>query len=489
MRFLWRSLTGLLLAGLTLGLLALAGITVSSALQERLARETPRPPARERVITANVVTVEPGIHSPRMVLFGELRSTRSLEIRAPMSGTIVSLSGAFTEGGEVVAGESLLALDPADAETALALGRADMAQAEAELRDARVTVELAADELTAARDQRNLRAAALERQQSLETRGVGSAASVEAAALALSAAEGAILQRRQALAQAEARVAAAETALARRAITLAEAERRLANTRVVAEFGGVLEQVTALSGGLVANNERLGRLVDLDALEAVFRVSSAQYARLLAPGGGLVEAEVEVRLDMFGVDIAAPARLVRSSGPGGEGATGRQVFAALEGAREAGLRPGDFVTVTVTEPPISGVALVPAAAIGPADSVLALDEENRLSDVTVEVLRRQGNYALIRAPALHGRQIVAERTPLLGAGIRVRPILRATDGQVVPAQPEMVRLDEERRERLIAFVSANPMMPEAVKSRIIEQLAAPEVPAEVIERIEARMGG
>ncbi|MCC6007699.1 MAG: biotin/lipoyl-binding protein [Rhodobacteraceae bacterium] len=489
MRFLWRSLTGLFLAGLTLGLLALAVYNVSSALQERIAREAPRPPVRERVIAASVVTVQPGAHAPQMVLFGEVRSTRSLDIRAPMGGTIVTLSEAFTDGGEVGQGDLLLALDPRDAESALALARADMAQAEAELRDARRTVGLAGDELTAARDQRDLRAQALARQENLRDRGVGSEASVEAAALALSSAEGAILSRRQALAQAEARVEMAETARARRAISLAEAERRLAETRITAEFGGVLEQVTALRGGLVANNERLGRLVDIDALEVVFRVSNAQFSRLMTPEARLIETQAEVRLDAFGVDVAAPARLVRTGGTGGEGATGRQVFAVIEGGRAAGLRPGDFVTVTVTEPELRGVALIPATALDSANNVLVLDAESRLREEPVEVLRRQGNDALIMAPALYGSQIVVERTPLVGAGIRIRPIRRGADASPEASAPEMVVLDEERRQRLIAFVTANGFMPEAVKSRIIEQLAAPEVPAEVIERLESRMGG
>ena len=101
-------------------------------------------------------------------------------------------------------------------------------------------------------------------------------------------------------------------------------------------------------------------------------------------------------------------------------------------------------------------------------------------------VRRQGDDVLVRARGLAGREVVADRNPLLGAGIRVRPI-RAD--AVVPDAPETVRLDEARRAALVAFVEGNQRMPDDVKARLLKTLEQEEVPLQTVERLEGRMGG
>jgi membrane fusion protein (multidrug efflux system) len=92
---------------------------------------------------------------------------------------------------------------------------------------------------------------------------------------------------------------------------------------------------------------------------------------------------------------------------------------------------------------------------------------------------------LVRGPIL-GREVVEERSPLLGAGITVRPLSR--DGEV-PQAPAMLELTEERRAKLVAFVEGNNRMPSEAKARVLARLAEPQVPAQMVERIESRMGG
>lgn len=89
MRFLRRSLVGLFLLSATLALLVMAGYSLYSAAQVRMsAPERPRM-AQERVFTVNVVTAEPGRIAPVLTTFGEVRSRRTLELRAPIAGRIV----------------------------------------------------------------------------------------------------------------------------------------------------------------------------------------------------------------------------------------------------------------------------------------------------------------------------------------------------------------------------------------------------------------
>ncbi len=486
MRFLRQSLTGLFLLAATLAILIYAGQLVREAVEERLAQANKVPPARERVFTVSVVTAEPGREAPELVAFGQIQSRRNLEIRAASEGTIVELSENFEEGADVQAGEVLVRVDPAKARYVVERISNDLLDAQAEQRDAIRTLVLAKDELAAAQSQMDLRQRAHSRQVDLQARGVGTSSAVETAELAMAGARQAVLSSRRALAQAEARVDQAETRLERTRIALAEAETDLRDTVITAGFSGTLSEVAAVKGGLVSRNERLARLIDAEALEVAFRVSTPQYARLLDDNGNLHQARVAVSLDVMGADLAAQGEITRDAAAVGEGQTGRVLYARLEQAR--GLKPGDFVTVRVREPALDNVVRLPATALDAANLVLLVGEDNRLETLQVELLRRQGNDVLVRGVGLDGRQVVSRRTPLLGEGIAVKPVLRTESG-AAPKPPEMVALSTQERARLVAFVEGNQRMPADVKKRILTALNRPEVPAQMIERLQNRMGG
>ncbi len=486
MRFLGRSLVGLFLLSVTLGLLAYAGNMVRGALEARLSEEPRQRPQRERVFAANVISIQPETIRPVLSTFGEVRARRTLTLRASAAGEIIWASDKVEEGGEVEAGDLLVRIDPVDAQSALDTARADLSEAEADLRDAERQRALAADEILAAENQARLRANALDRHRDLLQRGVGSTAAVETAELALSTANQAVLSRRQAAANAETRIDQARTTLERRRIAFADAKRRLASTWIKAEFAGVLSDVTVTEGGLVAAGETLARIIDPTELEVAFRVSTPQYARLLNDGGRLIGADVTASIDILGVDLEASGRISRESAAVGTGQTGRLLFARLSDA--PGFRPGDFVGVRIVEPPIERAARLPASAVDAAGTVLVVGERDRLEVAEVQVLRSENDDVLVRARQLAGREIVAERTPLLGAGIRIRPV-RPGGNQPAAEEPELLALDPERRARIVAFVENNQFMPDQAKKRVLTALRQDKVPAQMVERIESRMGG
>jgi len=486
MRFLTRSLAGIFLLALTLALLGWAGSILREAVVARMNDEPGGFTQRERVLSVNVLEVAPQTIRPELTVFGELRSARTLDVRSAVGGTVVDVSENLVEGGRVEAGDVLLRLDPTDAEVALARVEADLRDAQAELRDAERALDLARDDLASAQEQAELRDKALARQVDLLDRGVGTAAAVETAELSAASARQAVVSRRQALAQAEARVEMADSQIARQELNRSEAERTLADTTIRAAFAGTLTGVTVVNGGRVTANEQVAQLIDPDALEVAFQVSTAQYARLLDADGRLRQVPVTVRLDLSGVNLAATGELTRDAAQVSQGQTGRLLFARLDQA--AGFRPGDFVTVSVIEPPLENVARVPATAVDAAETVLVVGDEERLRAAPVEVLRTQGDDVIIAADGVAGAVIVAERSPLLGSGIRVNPIDRSAP-PAAPAPPEMIELSEERRARLVAFVEANNRMPEAAKTRLLSQLEQPSVPAETVSRLEGRMGG
>jgi multidrug efflux pump subunit AcrA (membrane-fusion protein) len=484
MRFLRQSLVGVFLAALTLGLLAYAGQIISGAVQERLSNERPAPPARERVFAVSVIRAELGQETPVLQTFGEVQSRRTLELRSAVGGRVVELAPEFTEGGVVKEGQLLLRIDPSKPQAALDSAESDLRDAEAEVRDADRSLLLARDEVTAAEEQADLRERAFARQQDLGERGVGTLAAVEAAELAAAQARQAVLSRRIALAQAEARVDQAATRLARARIALSQAELDLADTEIFAAFDGTLSEVNLVEGRLVSANEKLAELVDPAELEAAFRVSTSQYARLLDDAGDLIPAPVTITIDGAGAELTAQGTVSRDSAGAGDVQTGRLIYATLRDAR--GFKPGDFVTVSVEEPAVDQVVRLPASAYDAAGTVLVLGEDDRLEAVSVTLVRRQGDDVLVRGEGLEGREIVRARTPLLGPGIQVRPIRGEASA---PEEQAMLQLDADRRARLVAFVEGSTRLPEAAKTRILNQLAQDQVPAQMVERIESRMGG
>ncbi|MXU66613.1 efflux RND transporter periplasmic adaptor subunit [Oceanomicrobium pacificus] len=489
MNFLLRSLAGLLLFAVTLGLLGLAAGQIIWASKEVAGGGPPQRGGGERSFSVQVDRFARGPETPVILSYGTVEAARSLELRALTGGRIVELSEDFRDGGTVAEGELLFRIDPARATSALNIATIALEERRAELAEAEDRRDLTEDELDAAIQQRDLRAQALARQDDLQARGVGTAQAAEDAQLSLSAAEQTLVRQRQALAEAEAAIRTARIAVDRAGIDLSDAERALAETEVAAPFAGVLSDVTAILGRLVSANEKLGQLIDPTALEVAFRVSNAQFARLLDDGGTLQKLPLSVTLELDDIPFTLEGRIDRVGAEVGDGQTGRLIFAQIRQAGQQILQPGDFLTVEIVEPELTDVSRIPADAATSDGRVLVLDDEDRLEEITLPILRRIGDE-LIVADAPEGRRYVRERLPQLGAGIKVKPVTPpGEEGAQAPAAPQSVVLDEARRARLIAFVEANTRMPADMRERILKQLEAEEVPVAVVERLESRMGG
>jgi RND family efflux transporter MFP subunit len=473
MRFFSRSMLGVFLAAMTIGLLALAAQLIIGATAARLADDIPPPVADERIFSANVVSVKPTTIAPVLTAYGEVRSRRTLELRSAVGGTIVDLAPGFDDGAAVTEGAILIRLDPADKTSVRDLAVASVSEALAEQASAEADLGLARDDLAAAERQIALRVQALSRQQDLRSRGGGSDAAVEDAALAASSAEQAELARRQAVLQAEARIETAASLLMRAEISLADAERALRDTVIRAPFDGRLSDVAVVQGGLVTPNEVLARIVDPAELEVMIRLSASQAAQL--PAIGTAPTLFSVQTDVAGSAVAAQGILTRDGAMVAAGESGRVVYGTLSGAE--GLLPGDFVTVMLREPPLQGVALLPATALGADGSVLALGADNRLEAVPVTLLRRQGDDVIVDPGAAAGRDVVAERSPLLGAGIRITPL-----------RPGLISLTNDRRAALMVLLD-NADMAASEKAEARAMLEAEQVPVSLVDQLETKAGG
>lgn len=484
MRFMTRSLIAIVLLALTLGLLGTGASQIRGAIQERAEREGRQRPAREREFSVNVEVAKAQSVSPVITAFGDVASWRTLELRASGNGRLVKLADRFRDGDMVRQGDLLFQVDPTEAQAAFDLAQTRVLDAAAELADARAALSIAQAELTAASEQLELREQALSRAKDLRERGVGSEAAVETANLSRSSAVQTELARKQALAQAQARIARAEISESRERISLAEAERHLTETSVYAPFDGVLQDVSAVQGRLVNANEKLAELIDPGALEVAFRVSNTQFARLIDDLGIVQAVPIRATLDLDGAPVTVSGKVERVGAVVGEGQTGRLIYASLDTQGGQVLRPGDFMRVEITERPLDDVYVVPATASSSDGRMLIVQDGDRLEAQQVTILRRQAD-SLIVAGLPEGSRYVTRLQPQLGAGVKVKAF--APDAGLIEA--EMVELAPERRDRLIAAVEGNAYIPADRKARILAQLREEKVSADVVARLEARMGG
>ena len=423
MRFMIRGLFGLFLATLTAALILAAVTVVMSALKDDPSGVPHESGSRERIFAVNVAKVVAITTTPVIETFGEVISGRTLELRAASNGALVQMSNNFREGGVVQQDELLFQTDPATASANAKLSQATLDEANAELTEANEALGLAGDELVAAEHQYALRQQVLIRQTSLRERGIGTETALEISALAASAAEQSALVKRQALANAKARINRAKISLSRSYINYTEAARILAETAVTAKFDGVLSDVTGDLGALVNAGERLAKLIDPNALEVTFRISNTEFNYITGSGKPINQAKVTVRF--AGINAEMPAIIDRVSAAVGEGQTGRELYASLDVNKVATVRPGDFVSVRLEEPALDNVAILPATAVSAAGEVMVLGQGDRLEALTVKVLRKQGDAVIVAIGKLSGREVVLDRAPQLGAGIKVDP--RRTD--------------------------------------------------------------
>jgi multidrug efflux pump subunit AcrA (membrane-fusion protein) len=417
MRFIARTIWG----GLIVAACALAlWFGVSSYSEARQSGDTDRPrrAAPERVYTVRDVVIEPITASPILRVFGEVEAWRVLDLRTALAGRIVDIAPQMREGVRVSAGTVLARIDAADVRsqeqdtlTVLADARSEQAQAEQSLALSRADLE-------AALRQRTLRRSALERQQNLATRGVVAATSVESSQLELSSAEQAVASRRTAYIAAKQRVSQAATAIRRAELDVESVRRDNEETAVLAPFDGLLSEVSATLGSRVTQTETLARLIDMNSLEVAFRVSDAEYARLLNADGSLAPLDATVTLNLGERAVDARAVLDRPAATVAEEG-GRTVYAQIRTEAQTPMRPGDFVSVAIEEPPLDQVAEIPARAATEDGRVFVIGEDGRLSEERVRILRRQ-SQSLIVTDIPFGSRIVAERRPQLGEGIKVQ---------------------------------------------------------------------
>lgn len=354
--------------------------------------------AREEVTPVaplvRAIEAEPGVVQLRVRTQGTLVPQRQSDLVAQVSGRIAEVSPKFGVGGEFVAGEVIVRIDPRDYELAVQQASAALAQSRVRLQREQAEAEVARE----------------------EWRELGKG---EPNPLAL---------RVPQLAEAEAAVAAAEAAVA-------QAELNLERTALRAPFAGRLAAKMVDLGQFVAPGAPVGRIFSTAYAEVELSVTPEATAYLdfaQLENGGSIPVEFVARL---GNDVTRwTGKVVRATGRVDERTRMSGLVARVDSPYEirsdAGqaLQMGQFVEAEVLGREVDGVVRLPRAAMRGKDRVIVIDAESRLRFVAVEVLRLTRDEALVSRGLARGDRVLVSPMEAPVEGMTVRVADAATQG-------------------------------------------------------------
>lgn len=338
--------------------------------------------------SAPVAEVQVRTLAPTLELPASLVAVEHVDLRARVPGVVRAIH--VPEGGQVRRGQLLFELDASPF-------RAALSQAQAELRSAERTHELAEIELQRAR---RLAQDDVLAQGDLD---------------ALEASEG----------QARARVDAARALARARSL-------ELGYTRIVSPIDGWVGEALVEAGNLVSGGSDaatlLAHVVSLDRLHVAFDVDEPTYLRLIARGRDARAEATVVSVELAGEQPPRSARVDYLS-PTLDPRSGTARVRALLDNRDGLLGPGVFVRVRMPVGDAREVVLVDESVVH-TDSVgryvLVVDDEGEVTARHVTLAERVDGLRVVADGLSRGERVVVGGAVRPGMVILPRPVASAS---------------------------------------------------------------
>ena len=491
MNFLLRSFLGLIILSITLGFLIFGSFVLIEALKKRSEKSDNRRFQKERVFAVNVETLNKQIASPKILSYGEIYSKRMLEIRPLVSGRLDYVSEKFVEGGYVKSGDILFRLNQKDYLNELEIAEIDLEDTKAQLSEAISKLDYANLEFEVSESQLNLRKNALDRQTQLAKSGLITSSHLENTQLAYSSSKQQFLNKQNLVKSSKNAIDKLKIQLKRRSISIDKAKRNLDETEIKAPFDGIIASVNILPGSVINKNEKLGTLLDPNSLEVMFNLSANEFARVIDKDGKLLNLDITAYLKLSNNDIPFSGKIERINPEIMNIGSGRKLFASINLGENKTLRPGDFVVLEIKEPSLKNITVLPSSAVTIDGKIFILEEDNRLKEIEVTILRRQGNEVIVSG-APTDKEYVMQRSPQLGNGLKIKP-LRKKDREIsnsvnLSKNNELVTISPEKQKKLINILDKLDRMPKSVKDRLYEEINSGKIKAKTLKRLEKNMG-
>jgi RND family efflux transporter MFP subunit len=433
----------LILPPIVLGALLLGWQLVSRAPPEREAPGELAQPVR-------VLLAEPLDYVPRALGYGHVEPGREWDAVTEVAGRIVYRHPDLEAGRVLAAGTTLLRIDPADYELAIAGIESELESFSAQLSEIEVRERNTKALLSIERRAAKLAGEDVARKKTLLARGNAAQATVDAAER-----ESLVLRQRVQelenqlnLLPAERRVIAAQTANAQ--AKLARGQLDLARTEILLPFDARIAEVMVETTQFVRSGDRLAQAHSMDVAEVAAQFPIERLRPLIERGdmlGALEPGELsvlpqrwglgaEVRLTAGDFTVRWPARFDRLAATIDPQTRTLGVIVAVDnpyGKVIPGERPplvkNMFVEVELRAPKRKDVMIVPRVAVHRDDSgasrLYLADEDDRLRFRPVTLASAQSDFVVV-AEGLEGgeRVIVSDIIPAI-EGMRLDPVVDA----------------------------------------------------------------
>lgn len=380
-------------------LLPLAILAGCAALVVALLTYGPKPKERPggapRPQALPVVYAQPKQRHAMISSHGTVRPKWQIDLVAEASGRVVRVADQFVSGGFFNSGDELLKVEPLNYQVAVARAEAQLAQA---------------------------------RQRLAQERGQAQLAQREWRELGSDEANELFLRKPQiAAAEADIKVASAE---------LEKARLDLQRTSLKAPFSGRLQEAAVQLGERVASGAVVGSAFATDVMEVPLPLTSSQLALVDIPLHAGAEADIAVNftVEVGGLSYQWPGRIVRTEASFDTQSRVVNAIAEVRGAYEARsdgappFSPGLFARAEIVGRAFDDTIELPRSALYERHNVLALDPQNRLQVMPVDVLQSADKTVLVRGLE-SGTAVLLERPNLLIRGMTIEPVPQPDDTQ------------------------------------------------------------
>ncbi|MFP4540416.1 MAG: efflux RND transporter periplasmic adaptor subunit [Opitutales bacterium] len=381
------------------GILAVIFLTEPSAQREGATRQT--------AMLVDTIAVERATHRPVIEALGTVEAAREITLSPRVGGYVIELAEGFTPGGFIEEGEVLLRLDPADYEATLARRRAELQQAEADLRLEQGRQEIAAQDY-----------ALLDRDLGAENRS--------------------LVLREPQLQTAQATVESARAALR-------AAELNLERTTIRAPFDAHILTRTANLGSQVAPGEALAHLVGMETYWVVAAVPLSKLRFIdipERPGEAGATAHLRQRA-AWPEDVTRAGQVDRLLGELAEGTRMARVLVTVDDPLARGAGAGDapplilgaYVEARIEATPLEDVVRLSRDYLRKDDTVWVM-EDGKLSIRTPGIAFRDARYAYLREGLESGDRVVTTNLSTVLEGAALRAEEEGRDGEQAPEDGE-----------------------------------------------------
>lgn len=407
-------------------------------------REPPKRAAVEETArVVRVVTTEPQSYVPRVIGYGTVEPSRTLNAIAQVSGRVTYINPDFKRGEFMSEGDVLIRLSSEDYDLEIAEAETDIATADVDLEELAVNLEAQKKNLEIARSVLDLEKRELERQKTLLQRNVSTNQAVENQEAAVLKQETEVQNLENEIALAPVKRKALEQAKRKNEVRLETAKLNLERTVIKAPFDARVAVVSVEFDQFVSSGQSIGELDGIDAADIDVQISPASIAGFAdlafsdQPGTtgtgqmrmrALERLSAVVKVGTAGISATREARVKRVSDTVDPDTRSIGLIVTVDAPYET-IRPGKhppmvkgmFAEVELSATAVPGQTILPRNAINNGQ-IMTVSDDNRLVLSGVEIAQRFEDIVVLKTPLADGTRVVVSDVSPVIEGMLLAPV-------------------------------------------------------------------